>query len=175
MEGPESAAAPGLPRLYDGEVFRYLKSITLTSIVLHSQICESRLLGRLRITFSDHYPLDPPEFVFIPPSPEHMHIYSNGFICLDILYANRGGGWSPAMTISSCCLSLRSMLASATKKVKMYPSVMRKLYIPIFTWKVLKDGGSCRQGPRETPNSAAGRIGALRMSTGCLTTTLCEA
>lgn len=44
------------------------------------------------------------------------HIYSNGFICLDILYSGRGGGWSPAMTMASCALSLRSMLASATRK-----------------------------------------------------------
>lgn len=91
MEGPE-AAAPGLPRLYKGEVYR------------------------LRIRFSDNYPLDPPEFVFLPPSPEHLHIYTNGFICLDILYSGGGGGWSPAMTMQSCCLSLRSMLASATSK-----------------------------------------------------------
>lgn len=92
IEGPDSPGAPGLPRLYEGEVFR------------------------LRIRFSETYPMEPPEFVFLPPSPEHMHIYSNGFICLDILYSGRGGGWSPAMTMASCALSLRSMLASATRK-----------------------------------------------------------
>ena len=152
MEGPESAAAPGLPRLYDGEVFRYLKtSHSRQQSRLCNSVREPLSLGRLRITFSDHYPLDPPEFVFIPPSPEHMHIYSNGFICLDILYANRGGGWSPAMTISSCCLSLRSMLASATKKVGMYPSVEQKLYRHIFPCKLLTDEDSAGKAPRRLP------------------------
>lgn len=40
---------------------------------------------RLRILFSERYPLEPPEVTFVPPSPVHPHIYSNGHICLDIL------------------------------------------------------------------------------------------
>ena len=125
---------------------------------------EPLLLCRLRITFSDHYPLDPPEFIFVPPSPEHMHIYSNGFICLDILYANRGGGWSPAMTISSCCLSLRSMLASATKKVDMYPSFVQQVERQFYMW-VAQRRGFCSAG------EASGRLPILppsvQESKGC--------
>lgn len=44
---------------------------------------------------------------------------SNGHICLDILYDGQNGAWSPALTISKLCLSLRSMLASNTEKVSM--------------------------------------------------------
>ena len=40
---------------------------------------------RLRVIFSERYPLEPPEVTFVPPSPVHPHIYSNGHICLDIL------------------------------------------------------------------------------------------
>lgn len=43
---------------------------------------------------------------------------SNGHICLDILYDGQNGGWSPALTINKVCLSLRSMLASNTEKVR---------------------------------------------------------
>lgn len=97
---------------------------------------------RVQIKFTDHYPLEPPEVmlyyipscssltplrlnavshvlqvIFVPPSPVHPHIYTNGHICLDILYDGRNGGWSPALTINKLCLSLRSMLASNNDKV----------------------------------------------------------
>lgn len=73
---------------------------------------------RVSVRFTDNYPLESPEVVFIPPAPIHPHIYSNGHICLDILYDGRNGGWSPALTISKVIISLRSMLASSTDKVR---------------------------------------------------------
>ena len=68
----------------------------------------------LRIRFSDEYPLDSPQVVFLEPVPVHPHIYSNGHICLNIL----GEDWYPALTVKSICLSIQSMLSSATVKIK---------------------------------------------------------
>ena len=66
----------------------------------------------LRVTFSNEYPMDSPEVLFIPPAPMHPHIYSNGHICLNILYED----WSPALTVKSVCLSILSMMSSAGVK-----------------------------------------------------------
>mmetsp|Transcript_18810 Transcript_18810/g.26397 ORF Transcript_18810/g.26397 Transcript_18810/m.26397 type:complete len:161 (-) Transcript_18810:393-875(-) len=74
----------------------------------------------LQVVCGPKYPMESPEVVFtsLPHMnigvPIHPHIYSNGHICLDILYA----GWSPALTIQSVCLSLLSMIASCQAKVK---------------------------------------------------------
>ena len=66
----------------------------------------------LQITFTSDYPMDSPVVVFLGPSPQHEHVYSNGHICLNIL----GDDWSPALTVKSVVLSVLSMMSSATKK-----------------------------------------------------------
>lgn len=68
----------------------------------------------LQVTFCERYPFEAPEVVFVGPRiPVHPHIYSNGHICLNILYQH----WSPALSVQSICLSIISMLSSATQKV----------------------------------------------------------
>ena len=68
----------------------------------------------LQFKFNSEYPIDSPEVVFIGTPPDHEHVYSNGFICLSILYSD----WSPALKVSSVCMSIISMMSSATKKMK---------------------------------------------------------
>ncbi|CEM20852.1 unnamed protein product [Vitrella brassicaformis CCMP3155] len=67
---------------------------------------------KLRFRFPDKYPLESPEVMFVEKPPVHPHIYTNGHICLSILYE----AWSPALTVSAVCLSILSMLSSCTKK-----------------------------------------------------------
>ena len=67
----------------------------------------------LRFAFSRNYPLESPEVVFVGAAPVHPHVYSNGHICLSILYQE----WSPALTVRTVSLSILSMLSSCEEKV----------------------------------------------------------
>ena len=66
----------------------------------------------LQFKFDSNYPIEAPEVIFINGYPEHEHVYSNGYICLSILYDE----WSPSMRVSSVVLSILSMLSSAPYK-----------------------------------------------------------
>ena len=68
----------------------------------------------LQIKFDDTFPFEAPEVIFVGTPPIHPHIYSNGYICLSILY----DGWTPALRVSSIILSIQSMLSSCTNKQK---------------------------------------------------------
>ena len=68
----------------------------------------------LQFRFTDQYPFESPEVMFKGTPPVHEHIYSCGYICLSTLDTD----WTPALKTSSVCLSILSMLSSATEKVK---------------------------------------------------------
>lgn len=65
----------------------------------------------LIFVFTNDYPMTAPTVTFEKP-PVHEHIYSNGHLCLNVLYDD----WSPALTCYNICLSIVSMMSSATEK-----------------------------------------------------------
>ncbi|CAI2380376.1 unnamed protein product [Moneuplotes crassus] len=68
----------------------------------------------LQFKFDNTFPFEAPEVIFVGDVPEHPHIYSNGYICLSILYDH----WTPALRVSSIILSILSMLSSCEEKKK---------------------------------------------------------
>ena len=66
----------------------------------------------LHFRFTDQYPFESPEVKFVGKPPLHVHIYSCGYICLSTLDSD----WTPALKTSSVCMSIISMLSSATEK-----------------------------------------------------------
>ena len=119
MQGPESGACG---KLYEGQVFRLqvkfpgnqhsyivaaLSSLSFLSLPLSSSTpltAPSHMPSPHHHDHADNYPLNSPEVTFLPEAPMHPHIYSNGHICLDVLYDGANGGWSPALTVNKLCL-----------------------------------------------------------------------
>lgn len=67
---------------------------------------------KLKLEFGKDYPSKPPSVYFLKPVPRHVHVYSNGDICLNLL----GRDWRPNMTAESLIISILSMLSSAKEK-----------------------------------------------------------
>lgn len=67
---------------------------------------------KLRILFPKEYPTKPPSVYFLKPTPRHVHVYSNGDICLNLL----GKDWRPQMSAQLLVVSILSMLSSAKEK-----------------------------------------------------------
>lgn len=60
---------------------------------------------KLKMTFSEDYPVKPPHVVFVTPI-FHPNVYANGDICLDILNKQ----WTPIYDIGSILTSIQSLL-----------------------------------------------------------------
>ena len=69
---------------------------------------------RLELRFPFRYPFEPPDCRFVGPVvPYHPNIDGDsGRICLDTLKPQPAGSWSPAVSLPSLLLSLRSLLAT---------------------------------------------------------------
>ncbi|KAG0676064.1 hypothetical protein C6P40_000522 [Pichia californica] len=84
-----------------------LDNIIININIKDNELYDSNRPFTLSYKINKNYPFTPPQIIFIGNNiPIHPHIYSNGHICLNILYDN----WTPVQTISSVVLSLQSML-----------------------------------------------------------------
>ncbi|KFG57522.1 putative ubiquitin conjugating enzyme E2 [Toxoplasma gondii RUB] len=67
---------------------------------------------RLKVVIPPDYPFSPPTCFFLQPAPVHVHVYSNGDVCLNLL----GSDWRPSLSISAIAVAILSMLTSAKQK-----------------------------------------------------------
>ena len=103
-----SAPPPGLSVKISGKNVR-LWIVTLT---MPSNTIYAGETYRLRIQFPADYPTSPPSVYFLPPTPRHEHVYTNGDICLSLL----GTDWRPIMTAQSVAQAIMSILCGAQRK-----------------------------------------------------------
>nr|CEL64296.1 TPA: Ubiquitin carrier protein, related [Neospora caninum Liverpool] len=78
---------------------------------------------RLKVVIPPDYPFRPPTCFFLQPAPVHLHVYSNGDICLNLL----GSDWRPSLSISAVAVAILSMLTSAKQKQLPTDNAARKL------------------------------------------------
>lgn len=76
----------------------------------------------LQVNIPGRYPFEPPRCRFVTPV-HHPNIDSGGRICLDTLKSPPGGSWSPAVSLPSLLLSIRSLLASPNADDGLVPEV----------------------------------------------------
>ncbi|CCX04607.1 ubiquitin-conjugating enzyme/RWD-like protein [Pyronema domesticum] len=104
---------PGI-KLAEANESDVMKPWSMDISLLHNNALYAGKTYRLSFKFNRQYPIEPPEVKFITATdreiPMHPHIYSNGVICLDLLSAGVGGGWSPVQSVETVCVSIQSML-----------------------------------------------------------------
>mmetsp|Transcript_7164 Transcript_7164/g.18372 ORF Transcript_7164/g.18372 Transcript_7164/m.18372 type:complete len:159 (-) Transcript_7164:12-488(-) len=64
-------------------------------------------LYRLKLIFSEEYPIVPPKCQFDPPL-FHPNVYPSGTVCLSLLDADKD--WKPAITIKQILLGIQDLL-----------------------------------------------------------------
>ena len=76
----------------------------------------------LTVNIANRYPFEPPRCKFLTPL-YHPNIDSGGRICLDTLKSPPAGSWSPAVSLPSLLLSIRSLLAEPNPDDGLVPEI----------------------------------------------------
>jgi len=76
----------------------------------------------LTIHITGRYPFEPPRCRFLTPL-YHPNIDSGGRICLDTLKTPPAGSWSPAVSLPSLLLSIRSLMAEPNPDDGLVPDI----------------------------------------------------
>lgn len=103
-----SSPPPGLSVKISGKNVR----LWIATLTMPSNTIYAGETYRLRIQFPADYPTSPPSVYFLPPTPRHEHVYTNGDICLSLL----GTDWRPIMTAQSVAQAIMSILCGAQRK-----------------------------------------------------------
>lgn len=76
----------------------------------------------LTVNITGRYPFEPPRCRFITPI-YHPNIDAGGRICLDTLKSPPAGSWSPAVSLPSLLLSIRSLMAEPNPDDGLVPEI----------------------------------------------------
>ncbi|KAL7450004.1 hypothetical protein ACHAWC_001999, partial [Mediolabrus comicus] len=76
----------------------------------------------LTVHITARYPFEPPRCRFLTPL-YHPNVDSHGRICLDTLKSPPAGSWSPAVSIPSLLLSIRSLMAEPNPDDGLVPEI----------------------------------------------------
>ncbi|KAL9186005.1 hypothetical protein ACHAXT_005243 [Thalassiosira profunda] len=103
-----SAPPPGLSVKISGKNVR----LWVVTLAMPDNTIYAGETYKLRVQFPNDYPTSPPSVYFLPPTPRHEHVYTNGDICLSLL----GKDWRPIMTAQSIAQAIMSILCGAQRK-----------------------------------------------------------
>eukprot|EP00970_Alexandrium_tamarense_P013561 scaffold3507_cov188-Alexandrium_tamarense.AAC.9 len=76
----------------------------------------------LTVSITGRYPFEPPRCRFLTPL-YHPNIDAGGRICLDTLKSPPAGSWSPAVSLPSLLLSIRSLMAEPNPDDGLVPEI----------------------------------------------------
>lgn len=132
----------------------------------------------VRIKIPPRYPFEPPVCQFVGTLiPYHPNIDSAGRICLDTLKLQPAGSWSPAVSLPSLLLSLRSLLSDPNPDDGLVAEISNLYKLNPDEWKAEARRRVCAAN-LERNRETTGSIGRKRASSETMsnknTTLTCE-